>query len=436
MDAVYPLPIADGQPTALFDTAAPPGVPPPGCYGPFTHDRRNGLTVTEVLRRYVPAYLAKYPGRLSIDQRRVLKQLLNCRQPALGSHAWHCDWCGHTHVTYNACHNRHCPSCGGGEKADWLDRVLGWSLPTSYLQLIFTQPHELIPLTLANRADLYRLFFASVRLTLTDVGREDYYKNELTLPESLARLADEEDFERWLQPLAATAWQVRRTGPPPYARGPEPALKYLARYVVGSAINDQRLVRDDGRQVTIRIKNYTTDTVETRQLSGKEFVHRFLFHILPRHVARIRYGGLFAGCHRKRKLAICAELLPRTAESLTALPDGSREDDSIVEDFDVLEDSPSDNEPRSAPRCPRCLMPGMTFIGRFDRSETMRLLDDLNWFWRSVVTVIMTLPFTHSGQSRSLLAQPVSLDTLTWTITTDDIDAHYGANNCLPLPDT
>jgi len=100
-----------------------------------------------------------------------------------------------------------------------------------------------------------------------------YRRGLLTMPRELGWVECEEDFERWLQPLAAIAWQVRRTGPPPYARGPEPALKYLARYVVGSAINDSRLVSDDGRHVVIRIKNYHNNTEETKRLTGEEFVH-------------------------------------------------------------------------------------------------------------------------------------------------------------------
>lgn len=35
----------------------------------------------------------------------------NCRTAALGGHVAACTKCGHQHIAYNSCRNRHCPSC-------------------------------------------------------------------------------------------------------------------------------------------------------------------------------------------------------------------------------------------------------------------------------------------------------------------------------------
>ena len=45
-------------------------------------------------------------------------------------------------------------------------------------------------------------------------------------------------------------------------------------------------------------------------LSGEEFLHRFLLHVLPDGFVRIRYYGLFANRHREPMMALCRSLLP------------------------------------------------------------------------------------------------------------------------------
>lgn len=92
----------------------------------------------------------------------------------MGSHSWHCRWCGSVQVTYNGCKNRHCASCGTFERGEWVERVLSWALPVDYFHVVFTLPHEFIPLILANPGPLYRLFFDCVRQTLLGVARTEY----------------------------------------------------------------------------------------------------------------------------------------------------------------------------------------------------------------------------------------------------------------------
>jgi len=40
-------------------------------------------------------------------------------------------------------------------------------------------------------------------------------------------------------------------------------------------------VDDDGKFVTIRFKNYTTEQIEFEKILGTEFANRFSNHILP-----------------------------------------------------------------------------------------------------------------------------------------------------------
>ena len=54
-------------------------------------------------------------------------------------------------------------------------------------------------------------------------------KQQLAFPESLSWIQEEEDLERWLDPIAAKRWHVHCQGAPPDCEGPGAALKYLAR---------------------------------------------------------------------------------------------------------------------------------------------------------------------------------------------------------------
>ncbi len=60
-------------------------------------------------------------------------------------------------------------------------------------------------------------------------------------------------------------------------------------------------------------------------LDGGEFIRRFLIHVLPDGVHRIRYYGFLDNCHRARKLAQCRALLgmipPVHADQSSSDPD-------------------------------------------------------------------------------------------------------------------
>ena len=49
-------------------------------------------------------------------------------------------------------------------------------------------------------------------------------------------------------------------------------------------------------------------------LPAKEFIRRFLLHVLPDGFQRIRYYGFLANRYRKQKLALCRQLLQMPAD--------------------------------------------------------------------------------------------------------------------------
>jgi hypothetical protein len=263
-------------------------------------------------------------------------------------------------------------------------------LPTPYFHVVFTLPHELSRLVLANRRPLYHLLFQAAWQALRELAADPrqwgaqvgalmvlhtwgqnlehhphlhcvmpggglsldgarwvpsrspqfllpvvaisrlfrgkflagltqlHRAGQLKLEGQLAPLAEASAWERWLTPLYEQDWVVY-VQPPPQSAGPEAVLKYLARYVAGAAISDSRLLSHAAGRVTFRAKNYRQGRKrETLALSGLEFVRRFLLHVLPRGLPRVRYYGLLANKNRSA-LAQCRQLLgvPTEAEPLT-----------------------------------------------------------------------------------------------------------------------
>jgi hypothetical protein len=135
-------------------------------------------------------------------------------------------------------------------------------------------------------------------------------KGNLKLDGELSCLSSKRQFESWLSTFYQKDWVVYAQGPPEGVQGTEAVLKYLARYVTGVAISDRRLVSDVAGRVTFRWKDYRRrGQEETTSLPAVEFVRRYLMHVLPRGLVRIRYYGLLSNRRRRYDLARCRALL-------------------------------------------------------------------------------------------------------------------------------
>jgi hypothetical protein len=96
---------------------------------------------------------------------------------------------------------------------------------------------------------------------------------------------------------------------PPFG-GPEPVLNYLARYTHRVAISNHRLVAFQNDRVSFRWKDYARgDKQKIMAVSADEFLRRFLIHVLPKGLVRIRHFGLFANRRRGDMLSRCRNLL-------------------------------------------------------------------------------------------------------------------------------
>jgi hypothetical protein len=76
------------------------------------------------------------------------------------------------------------------------------------------------------------------------------------------------------------------------------------------AISNNRLLDIENDQVQFHWKDYRNgDQVKTMTLSAEEFIRRFLLHVLPNGLQRIRYYGFLGNRYRQEKLDQCRHLL-------------------------------------------------------------------------------------------------------------------------------
>jgi hypothetical protein len=109
-----------------------------------------------------------------------------------------------------------------------------------------------------------------------------------------AGLADHAAFAAFLAPLRKTEWVVYAKEP---FGGPEAVLAYLSRYTHRVAISNSRLVAANEKGITFKWKDYRIagpGRYKTMTLPTHEFIRRFLIHVLPKGLHRIRHYGLFA----------------------------------------------------------------------------------------------------------------------------------------------
>ncbi|MEO0476145.1 MAG: IS91 family transposase [Planctomycetota bacterium] len=122
---------------------------------------QRSLEVADIFRDHGPAWRDASRGHVSLDQLKVMSAIERCRTAALGGHVARCenDACGHTHIAYNSCRNRHCPKCQGAAARDWMEAREAELLPVPYFHVVFTLPTEIADIAYQNKRVIYGLLF-------------------------------------------------------------------------------------------------------------------------------------------------------------------------------------------------------------------------------------------------------------------------------------
>jgi hypothetical protein len=134
---------------------------------------RPPLEVADLVRAAGRTFIERSRRWITWQHLKVLRAIARCRTAALGGHLDECTDCGYRPpISYNSCRNRHCPKCQANARNRWLQARRQELLPTRYVHVVFTLPHELAPLALQNKKLLYHLLLQTSAETLLEVARD------------------------------------------------------------------------------------------------------------------------------------------------------------------------------------------------------------------------------------------------------------------------
>jgi hypothetical protein len=182
--------------------------------------------------------------------------------------------------------------------------VPGGGISLDGKQWIASRPGFFLPVRVLSR--LFRRLFLNKLKAAHAAARLSFYGEHRPLAENKA-------FAAYLRPLRKIEWVVYAKRP---FGGPEAVLAYLARYTHRVAIANRRLIAADANTVSFRYKDYRLDgpdRYKVMTLATGEFIRRFLMHVLPKGLHRIRHYGLLAkpscadNIARARQLLVAAE---------------------------------------------------------------------------------------------------------------------------------
>jgi len=287
-------------------------------------------------------------------QLRTLHAIRKCRTAELGGHIDSCNnnTCGHVHISYNSCRNRHCPKCQGHKREEWIRAREAELLDVPYFHVVFTLPHELNRLCLHRTKMMYDTLFRTVWSVIQSFATDHKYLGAKTgmiailhtwgqnlslhphlhcivpsggvTPSGKWRYTKGQG--KYLFPVKAMAkvfrvrfvTELRKRPDLPqhiydrlfqkewavYCKRPffrsEQVIEYLGRYTHKIAISNHRIKDIEDHKVTFSAKDYRKGGKKyLLSLPDKEFIRRFAMHILPKGFVRIRHYGILSSYHKK-----------------------------------------------------------------------------------------------------------------------------------------
>lgn len=319
----------------------------------------------------------------------ALSRIAICRTAAAGGHVVSCRDCNQWHYRFKPCGDRNCPSCGRSAGEAWYELQANRLIDAPYFQVVATVPAELHRIFRSHQKVLYPLFMVTFNEALAKLAKDpkliggklavttvlhtwgrtlNYHPHLHTLIPAVALNDDGEVLhisKKFFLPTRLIArifrgkfmeaaqaalpdvefptsvwnndWHVYAQP----ALQPRRVLKYLSRYLFRTAISNSRILEVDERTVTFAYTDHRDAKAKTMTLHGEEFLRRFLQHILPPRMHRIRYYGWAHSSHADTRQLVRQRLRhnphPDTKNSLK---------DPDEDDFEVT--GPWE------PTCPHC----------------------------------------------------------------------------------
>jgi hypothetical protein len=333
------------------------------------------LTMAGIFEKYIGEYTKN--RSLSPQQRKVVNDILRCRTRECGMHGTVCTGCGNIDLSYNSCRNRHCPNCQDAQKKKWTGQRKNELLPVSYFHLVFTVPHQLNPVFMANKGLCYNLLFENAWKAiehfsarpkwlgaktgciallhswgqnlsyhphvhcimpsggLTEDGTEWLHTNpkffapvreiskkfkELFLGSlefgetNLKTAMAPDEWDTLIKALGKTNWVVFSQAS---FTKPDHVIDYLGNYTHKIAISNYRIIKLEDGHVFFRWKDYKDSGKEKiMSLHVFEFIRRFLEHVLPHNFYKIRHYGIFGNRYKKANIENARRCLAKEGKTV------------------------------------------------------------------------------------------------------------------------
>ncbi|MGS0683519.1 IS91 family transposase [Shewanella sp. 125m-7] len=349
----------------------------------------NSYHLSDVFNRHLPKYQQSH--KLTSRQTMVCEHIQTCRTQALGEQQWRCGQCQYEQRVFCSCGDRHCPRCQGKQTQAWITKQQAEVLSCRYFHLVFTLPHELNILAHYAAKKLYSALFAAVWQTLSQFGMSrKHLQGQLggtavlhtwgqnlsqhihlhcLIPGGVLTAQDiwhgvQSDYLFPVKALATVyrakmlqALRARELDVPEsdmlmnkpwcvYSKAclsrATTVVKYLGRYTRKGMLHESRIKAVTAESVSFSYTDYAdSNKRKVMQLDAEEFIRRYLLHVLPKGVMRVRHFGFLANACKRKKLGKIRPQLPLV----------QREPDKSVAEQDCLW------------LCPKCQQGYLQFIG-------------------------------------------------------------------------
>lgn len=301
--------------------------------------------------------------KLNKKQKKVVKDIIECKTAARGLNKDVCECCGHTEIHYNSCKNINCPNCQAYNREVWIHKENRFTLNVNYFHVVFTIPSELNVLALIDPKRIYTILFDSAAQTLKELSSDKKYlqakigftavlhtwgqnmslhphihciipgggidslhrwknsRKKFFLPVKVlsrvfrgkfldqlkkeydaSKLDDKKQLQHIINVCYKKKWVVHTKKP---MKSAIHVIKYLGRYTHRIAISNARIVKYENKKVTFKYKDYKDgNKMKLMVLEDIEFFRRFMLHVLPKGFMKIRHYGFLGNRNKEDRMTV------------------------------------------------------------------------------------------------------------------------------------
>lgn len=297
--------------------------------------------IQKIFQLYGQQYLALYGDRMPQVHKKAMQDIIDCRSGSFGTIVYGCHDCGAIQPIPCCCGNRHCPTCQHDKTDQWLHKQMEKLLPTHYFLLTITLPQGLREVARSHQKIVYAALFSCAHEALRKLAQDKrfvgstrigylavlhtwgsilQYHPHLHLVIPGGALSEKGD--QWLSsrqdlfvhttPLALIfrakfrdamkkaqlfdnihpdLWKQQWVADSQAVGKGQNSLRYLSRYVFRVAISNNRIKSMENGVIKFQYKDRQKKTWKTMELDAMEFIRRFLQHVLPKGLMKIRHYG-------------------------------------------------------------------------------------------------------------------------------------------------